>query len=111
MRGRLFAFAATVAVSFCGAVSAEEPSLFIHGIGSVSCATWLSTPDQEREGTAWLLGFWTGMNYGTDDLTVGQETDTLGIVAAVKDSCRSDPSELLAIHTMVVFDKFRALGR
>ena len=33
------------------------------GIGSMSCAHWQSTQALRLEGTIWIYGFWTGLNY------------------------------------------------
>lgn len=59
----------------------------------------------------WIFGFWTGLSYGTGNVNVGRSTDSLGIVAEIKASCLKTPSELLSIHTMVVFDSFQERGR
>jgi hypothetical protein len=33
------------------------------GIGRISCAHWQSTHAHRLEGTIWVYGFWTGLNY------------------------------------------------
>src|ERR1700689_5906144 len=33
------------------------------GIGGLSCAHWQSTQAHRLEGTIWIYGFWTGLNY------------------------------------------------
>ena len=61
-----FLFAAIVsAVPVCmvSAQDAEEVSVDMIGIGSMSCAHWRSTKEHVLEGTVWIYGFWTGLNY------------------------------------------------
>jgi len=111
MKNNIRILMAVIAFSYVSCALAKDSGLYIHGIGSVSCATWLSNTANEQEGTVWLMGFWTGMSYGSGDISVGSLTDTLGIIASVKASCALDPAELLSIHAMVVFNKFRSLGR
>jgi hypothetical protein len=37
--------------------------VMIAGIGSKSCAHWMSAPELKAEGEKWALGFWSGLNY------------------------------------------------
>ena len=38
-------------------------SIDMMGIGGMSCAHWQSTQALRLEGTIWIYGFWTGLNY------------------------------------------------
>jgi hypothetical protein len=60
-----FLFAAIVsAIPMC-LVSAQgaKVSVDMIGIGGMSCAHWRSTKEHLLEGTVWIYGFWTGLNY------------------------------------------------
>ena len=45
--------------------SAQETKVPVDmiGIGSMSCAHWRSTKEHLQEGTIWIYGYWTGLNY------------------------------------------------
>lgn len=74
----------------------QDRAVQIRGIGRSSCASWLSTPAKEAEGTVWVLGFWTGANaFSEGSGSVGSTTDAEGILALVKRRCAADPSALL----------------
>ena len=38
-------------------------SVGMTGIGGMSCAHWRATKEQLSEGTVWIFGFWTALNY------------------------------------------------
>src|SRR3982074_1114780 len=46
-------------------VSAQDAKVSVDmiGIGGMSCAHWRSTKEHLLEGTVWIYGFWTGLNY------------------------------------------------
>jgi len=46
-------------------VSAQDTKVSVDmiGIGRMSCAHWRSTQAHRLEGTIWIYGFWTGLNY------------------------------------------------
>ena len=54
------AFGASICVA-----SAEDAKVSVEmvGVGSMSCAHWRSTDEHQLEGTVWIHGFWTGLNY------------------------------------------------
>jgi hypothetical protein len=82
------------------------------GIGLASCATWLSDAGHEAEGTAWLWGYWTGLNSVNPSQTmVGSTTDAQGIAATVKAQCKLDPAEKLVDATRDVYIRFAETGR
>jgi hypothetical protein len=67
------------------------------GIGGMSCAHWQSTQALRLEGTIWIYGFRTGLNYvaaasGQADTKV----DTAAVVVEVKKTCAQRPSQVLA---------------
>lgn len=67
------------------------------GIGGLSCAHWQSTPALRSEGTIWIYGFWTGLNYVA--AASGQpesKADTAAALAEVRKTCAQRPSQVLA---------------
>jgi hypothetical protein len=72
-------------------------SVGMTGIGALSCVHWRSTNEHLAEGTVWIYGFWTGLNYvaaASDQAQSG--TDATQIVAEVKKTCALVPSQTLA---------------
>src|SRR5256885_2237986 len=43
--------------------SSDKLSVNLAGAGSRTCAYWLSSPSHKAEGTVWIYGFWSGLNY------------------------------------------------
>ena len=80
-------------------VSAQdtEVSVDMIGIGRMSCAHWRSTQTHRLEGTIWLYGFWTGLNYvaAASDQTQAK-IDEAAIVAQVEKKCAQQTSQTLA---------------
>jgi hypothetical protein len=72
-------------------------SVDMMGIGGMSCAHWQSTQAHRLEGTIWIYGFWTGLNY-VASASEQKETkvDTAAVVAEVKKRCAQRPSQVLA---------------
>ena len=94
-----FLFAAIVsAVSVC-LVSAQDAKVSVDmiGIGGMSCAHWRSTQEHLLEGTVWIYGFWTGLNYvaAASDQTQAK-IDVAAIVAEVEKTCAQQTSQTLA---------------
>jgi hypothetical protein len=58
-------FAALIFAAPVRLVSAQDAKVSVDmiGIGSMSCAHWRSTQEHLLEGTIWIYGFWTGLNY------------------------------------------------
>ena len=94
-----------------GAAVAQDATVSVGmiGIGSMSCAHWRSTKEHLTEGTVWIYGFWTGLNYVAAASEQAQSgTDTAVIVAEVKKACASEPSQTLATavwNTFLGFNK------
>jgi hypothetical protein len=88
----LTAFAVTAS-----AAHAEEVSVNLAGIGSRTCSYWLSSRDHKLEGTVWIYGFWSGLNYVAAASQQEQpKTNGPAMIAAVEAVCRDKPSEILA---------------
>jgi hypothetical protein len=94
-----FLFAAIIsAVPVCP-VSAQDGKVSVDmiGIGSMSCAHWRSTKEQLLEGTVWIYGFWTGLNYVA--AASGQSPAKIkmsAIVVEVEKTCAQQTSQTLA---------------
>jgi hypothetical protein len=94
-----------------GAAVAQDATVSVGmiGIGSMSCAHWRSTKELLAEGTVWIYGFWTGLNYVAAASEQAQSrTDSAAIVAEVKKACASEPSQTLAVtvwNTYLGFNK------
>jgi hypothetical protein len=83
---------------YCPA-SAQDAKVSIDmvGIGAMSCAHWRSTQEHRLEGTVWIYGFWTGLNYvaAASDQTQAK-IDMAAIVAEVEKTCAQQTSQTLA---------------
>src|SRR5947209_20488034 len=94
-----FLFAAIVsAVPVC-LVSAQDAKVSVDmmGIGGMSCAHWRSTQEHLLEGTVWIYGFWTGLNYVAAASDQAQaKIDGAAIVANVEKICAQQTSQTLA---------------
>ncbi len=85
----------------------EEPrGHFATGIGANTCAFWLSSPDLEREGVAWVHGLWTGLNVENPKYSaVGNATGTESRIVEVRKLCSAHPSMALVEAALKVFDR------
>src|SRR4051794_25765559 len=80
-------------------VSAQDAKVSVDmiGIGRMSCAHWRSTQAHLSEGTVWIYGFWTGLNYVA--AASGQtpaKIEVPAIVAEVQKTCALEMSRTLA---------------
>ncbi len=86
------------AVPICPSSAQDDKvSVDMMGIGGMSCAHWQSTQALRLEGTIWIYGFWTGLNYVA--AASGQtetKVDTAAVVVEVKKTCAQRPSQVLA---------------
>jgi len=90
----------------------EIKSFRIYGIGNDSCASWLSSRPTLEEGTAWIMGFWSGLNaFDTRNHLVGVTTDGPAIVAETKLVCEKEPSTILKEATGLVYYRFLHEGK
>ena len=80
-----------------GLARAENASIDLTGIGSQTCAYWLSSRDHKLEGTVWIYGFWSGLNYvAAASQQAPSKATGSAMVAAVEAVCKREPSSLLA---------------
>jgi hypothetical protein len=80
-------------------VSAQDGRVSVDmiGIGSMSCAHWRSTQEHRLEGTIWIYGFWTGLNYVAAASDQAQaKIDVAAIVVQVEKTCDQQTSLTLA---------------
>jgi hypothetical protein len=85
-----------------GATAAE--GILVVGIGRSSCANWQSSPENAKEGTAWIFGLWSGLNsINPKNRQVGSRSDARGIAAEVKKLCDDKPSLSLHEATVMVY--------
>jgi hypothetical protein len=80
-------------------VSAQDAKVSVDmmGVGAMSCAHWRSTQERRLEGTVWIYGFWTGLNYvaAASDQTQAK-IDMAAMVAKVEKTCAQQTSQTLA---------------
>jgi hypothetical protein len=92
-------FAALIFAAPACLVLAQDAKISVDmiGIGSMSCAHWRSTQEHRLEGTIWIYGFWTGLNYvaGASDQTQAK-IDAAAIVNEVEKTCANKASQTLA---------------
>ena len=92
----LAALVSAAPVRLCSAKDARV-SVDMMGIGGMSCAHWQSTPTLRSEGTIWIYGFWTGLNYvAAASGQAESKADTAAVLAEVKKTCVQRPSQVLA---------------
>ncbi len=81
-------------------VQAEDSiSVKLAGIGSKTCSYWLSSQDRKLEGTVWIYGFSSGLNYVAASSGQEQLSAIAAMIAAVEATCRREPSRVLASAT------------
>jgi hypothetical protein len=80
-------------------VSAQDTKVPVDmiGIGRMSCAHWRFTQAHRLEGTIWVYGFWTELNYvaAASDQTRAK-IDLAAIMAQVETTCAQQTSQPLA---------------
>src|ERR1700739_2329937 len=87
-------------------------SVDMTGIGALSCAHWRSTQEHLSEGTVWIYGFWTRVNYwATASDQAQSETDNGKIMAEVKKTCAQVPSQTLASAVWTTYLEFNRRKR
>jgi hypothetical protein len=92
-------FAALVFAALVSSISAQDAKVSVDmiGIGSMSCAHWRSTKEHLLEGTVWIYGFWTGLNYVAAASDQAQaKIDVTAIVTEVEKTCAQQASQTLA---------------
>jgi hypothetical protein len=95
---RVLIAALVFAASAC-LVSAQDTKVSVDmiGIGRMSCTHWRSAQAHRSEGTIWIYGFWTGLNYvaAASDQTQ-PKIDVAAIAAQVEKTCARQMSQTLA---------------
>jgi hypothetical protein len=92
-------FAVLVFAALVSLASAQDSNVSVDmiGIGSMSCAHWRSTKEHLLEGTVWIYGFWTGLNYVAAASDQAQaKIDVAAIMAEVEKTCAQQMSQTLA---------------
>jgi hypothetical protein len=92
-------FAALVFAAPACPVSAQDVKVSVDmiGIGGMSCAYWRSTQQHRLEGTIWIYGFWTGLNYVAAASDQAQaKINVTAIVTEVEKTCAQQTSQTLA---------------
>ena len=76
----------------------------LNGIGAMTCAHWRSTAASRAEGTVWIFGFWSGLNYvaAASDQTQANSNEK-ALIAEVVKVCATDPSQILASATWAAY--------
>jgi hypothetical protein len=91
-------------------VSAKDAKVSVEmmGIGGMSCAHWRSTHEHLLEGTVWIFGFWTGLNYvaAASDQTQAK-IDMAAIAAEVEKTCAQQTSQTLASAVWTTYLGFK----
>jgi hypothetical protein len=93
----LFASIVFGALICVAAAQDAKVSVEMIGVGGMSCAHWLSTEEHRLEGTVWIHGFWTGLNYVA--AASGQTQPRINvssIVVEVEKACARKASQTLA---------------
>jgi hypothetical protein len=78
---------------------AEEAQVAVHlsGIGATTCAHWRSSAATRAEGTVWIFGFWSALNYVAAASEQPQPSSTeKEVLAEVARICLANPSQVLA---------------
>lgn len=90
-------------------VSAQDAKVRVDmvGIGEMSCTHWRSTQEHRAEGTVWIYGFWTGLNYvaAASDQTQAK-IDVSAIVTEVEKTCALQASQTLASAVWTTYLEF-----
>jgi hypothetical protein len=90
-------------------VSAQHAKVSVDmmGIGAMSCTHWRSTQEHRLEGTVWIYGFWTGLNYVAAASDQRQaKIDVSAIVAEVEKTCALQTSQTLASAVWATYLQF-----
>ena len=98
MMKRVLTGALVFAGPVCSAFAQDaKVSVDMIGIGGMSCAHWRSTREHLSEGTVWIYGFWTGLNYVAAASGQAQaKISEASIVAEVEKTCAQQTSQTLA---------------
>ena len=85
------------AAPVCSSAQEAKIAIDMMGIGGMSCAHWQPTQALRLEGTIWIYGFWTGLNYvAAASAQTETKVGTAAVVVEVKKTCAQRPSQVLA---------------
>ena len=83
----------------CSTAQAQDAKMSVHvsGVGASTCAHWRSSAATRAEGTVWIFGFWSGLNYvAAASEQVQPDSTEKEVIAEVARVCMTDPSQVLA---------------
>ena len=67
------------------------------GAGTWNCGHWLSSPETEKEGRSWILGWWSATNASNArNHFVGGKIGSSGILGRVRARCTQQPAMALS---------------
>jgi hypothetical protein len=90
----------------------RTPDIETFGIGSQTCGYWRSNVSREREGEAWLLGYWSAFNrLNTYSGIVGQRAEGPGIIREVAKVCADNANLTLDDATYAAYVNLQAARR
>ena len=99
-----------LAVALLASPVAAQNGPFTSIGGGDSCGRWIANPSMDSSVKAWIMGFFSGRNSGSD-ANVGASTDADGIVGEVKLACQNEPSISVSTATWRTYERFRREGR
>jgi hypothetical protein len=105
MLRRIGFFVLTLSLLSSPSVAGEtKVAVQLNGIGAMTCAHWRSTAASRAEGTVWIFGFWSGLNYvaAASEQTQANSEDKV-VIAEVVRVCATDPSQVLASATWAAY--------
>ena len=110
---RLFLVLSLLSASATFCMAQPYDTALVVGIGRNSCGHWLATPQDQREGQIWVLGFWSGLNVGMHSNT-GSTSEGHGI--QLPDRARSGSTVSVVAGRagpgwVLVFVRIRRTGR
>jgi hypothetical protein len=83
----------------CSIAQAQEAKVPVHlsGIGASTCAHWRSSAAARAEGTVWIFGFWSALNYvaAASDQSQANAAEK-AVIAEVARLCAANPTQVLA---------------
>ena len=83
-----------------------------YSLAATDCGKWLSTPQNEKNGEQWVLGYWTALNVANvENHVVGSRSDKAAILREIKNLCLADRSTQLVDVINVVYFQFQQSGK
>jgi len=112
IRFAICALCTAAVFSEADAASQQKPiTALVLGTGFQSCANWLSTPEYERDGNEWILGYWSAVNLLNENHGVGRNTEGPGIIGEVRKVCVAEPSTRLSDAVARVYRNLAKAGK